>query len=110
MKIAETVEEKFAHIAYPLDVFVERIVTTPEQIEEYGLVTQPVAITDSRAHKFVQRFGTETVELDAIPATEVRRLVRVAIRRHMDPRRLALLRMVEEQERDGIRALLGAGV
>jgi hypothetical protein len=52
----------------------------------------------------------ETVELDVIPATEVRRLVRAAVERHMDPRRLTLLRMVEEQERDGIRALLGAGV
>jgi hypothetical protein len=109
MNIAETVEGKVANMAYPVDVFVERIVTTLEQREEYGLVTQPVTTTDSRAHKFVQRFGTETVELDAIPATEVRRLVRAAVERHMDPRRLTLLRMVEEQERNGIRALLEAG-
>jgi hypothetical protein len=105
--IAETVEEKLAQMARPVDVFVERIAATAAQIEEYGLITQPVTITDSRARKFVERFGTETVELDAIAASEVRRLVKEAIERHMDPRRLAFLRMVEQEERDGIRALLG---
>jgi hypothetical protein len=105
--IAETVEEKLAEMARPVDVFVERIAATPDQIEEYGLITQPVTRSDTRARNFIQRFGTQTVELDAIPASEVRRLVSEAIERHMDPRRLAFLQMVEEEERDGIRALLG---
>ena len=100
MVIAETVDEKLAQMAYPVDVFVERI-------EEHGPVTQPVTITHSRARKFIGMFGTETVELDAIPASEARSLVREAIERHMGPRRLDLLHMVEQEERDGIRALLG---
>jgi GNAT superfamily N-acetyltransferase len=108
MGIAETVEERLAQMAHPADVIVERIAATSKQIAEYGLITQPVTRTDSRARKFIERFGTETVELDAIPASEVRRLVGEAIERHMDPRRLAFLRMVEQEERDGIRALLGA--
>jgi hypothetical protein len=107
MGIAETVKERLAEMACPVDVFVERIAATSEQIEEYGLITQPVTRSDTRARNFIQRFGTETIELDAIPASEIRRLVREAIERHMDPRRLALLQMVEEEERDGIRALLG---
>src|SRR5918993_2463954 len=106
MGIAETVEEKLAEMAYPVNVFVERIAATPNQISEYGLITQPVTRSDTRARNFIQRFGTETVELDAIPASEVRCLVREAIERHMDPRRLAFLRMVEEEERDGIKTLL----
>src|ERR687898_1814261 len=36
--IAETVEEKLAEMARPVDVFVERIAATPSQIEEYGLI------------------------------------------------------------------------
>ncbi len=107
MGIAETVEEKLAEMAWSVDVFVERIAATPEQIEEYGLITQPVTRSDTRARKFIERFGTETVELDAIPASEVRRLVRDAVERHMDPRRLSTLRMIEREERDGIRKLLG---
>jgi GNAT superfamily N-acetyltransferase len=108
MGIAETVEERLAQMAHPADAIVERIAATSKQIAEYGLITQPVTRTDSRARKFIERFGTETVELDAIPASEVRRLVGEAIERHMDPRRLAFLRMVEQEERDGIKALLGA--
>lgn len=105
--IAETVEERLAEMAGPVDVFVERVAATPEQIEKYGLITQPVTRSDSRARRFIQRFGTDTVELDAIPASEVRRLVRETIERHMDPRRLSTLRMIEREERDGIRNLFG---
>ena len=107
MGIAETVEERLTEMASPVDVFVERIAATPGQIEEYGLITQPVTRTDTRARRFIQRFGTETVELDAIPASEVRRLVREAIEQHMDPRRLSTLRMIEREERDGLRKLFG---
>ncbi len=107
MGIAETVEERLARMAQPVDVFVERIAATPEQVEQYELITQPVTRSDSRARRFIQRYGTETVELDAIPASEVRRLVAGAIEQHMDSRRLDFLRMVEKEEREGIKALLG---
>jgi hypothetical protein len=107
MNIAETVERELVKQSRPVVVRVERLAAKPEQIEKYGLITQPVTHTDSRARKFVEQFGSETVELDAIPASEVRQLVRDAIERHMDPRRLALLRMVEQEEREGIRALFG---
>ena len=107
MGIAETVEQKLAEMASPADVLVERIAATQEQVKEYGLITQPVTRSDTRARRFIQRFGTETVELDAIPASEVRRLVREAIEQHMDPRRLSTLRMIEREERDGIRKLFG---
>lgn len=105
--IAETVERELVRQSRPVEVLVERLAATPEQIEEFGLITQPVTRSDSRAGNFIERFGGETVELDAIPASEVRALVRSAIERHMDPRRLEMMRMVEREERDGIRAIFG---
>ena len=106
MNIAETVARDLPMHACGVEVIVERLAATREQIEEFGLITQPVTSTDTRAGKFVRRYGTETVELDAIPATAVRMLVREAIERHMNPQRLRTLRMVEEQERGGLRELL----
>ena len=106
INIAETVERELTKEARPTDVAVERIAAMPGQVEEYGLITQPVTKTDSRARRFVQRFGTETVELDAIPASELRRLVAERIERHMDPRRLSHMRMVEQEEREGLERLL----
>ena len=107
INIAETVERELVMQSRPAVVRVERLAAKPEQIEEYGLITQPVTYTDSRARKFMERYGNETVELDAIPASAVRQLVRDAIERHMGPQRLELLRMVEQEEREGIRALFG---
>ncbi len=107
VEIAEAVERELVKHAAPVDVFVERIAATPDQIQEFGLITQPVTRTDTRARRFIERFGSETVELDAIPATAVRRMVRDAIERHMDQRRLSTLRMVEREERNGIRSLFG---
>lgn len=107
MEIAETVEYRLVEMARPAEVFVERIAATGEQIEEYGLITQPVTKSDSRAKKFIKKYGEKTVELDAIPATEVRRMVRERIEEHMDQQKLSVLRMIEQQERDGIRALFG---
>ena len=49
MNIAETVGDKLVEMADGVDVDVERIAVTPEQIEEFGLITQPVTGTDSRA-------------------------------------------------------------
>jgi hypothetical protein len=51
----------------------------------------------------------ETVELDAIPARQqVRRIVREAIEGHMEPAQLRLPRMVEREERESKRVLLGS--
>ncbi len=41
MGIAETVEEKLAEMASPVEVLVERLAATPEQIEEYDLSPNP---------------------------------------------------------------------
>lgn len=98
--IAETVERDLVAHARPTEVVVERLAATGEQIAEYGLITQPVSRTDTRSRKFVREHGTETVELDAIPARAVRSLVRGAIERHMDPERLKRLKLAEEQERE----------
>ena len=51
--------------------------------------------------------GTGSVELDAIPPATLRALVREGIERHMDPGRLHILKLAEEQERDLLRAVWG---
>jgi hypothetical protein len=109
MNIAETVGTKLVEMATGVGVDVRRIAVTSEQIEEFNLITQPVTGTDSRARRFTERYGTSTVELDAIPAPEVRRVVREAVESHMEPAQLRTLQMVEREERESIRVLLGSG-
>ena len=60
------------------------------------VATRPTKMTDPRAKKFQ---GT-SVELDAIPAAQLRGLVRECIERHIGKHQLEILRTAEKSERD----------
>jgi hypothetical protein len=107
MNIAETVGDKLVEMAAGVDVDVRRIAATPEQIDEFGLITQPVIGKPSHVRRFVERYGTSTVELDAIPAREVRRIVKEAIEGHMDPHALEIMRLAERSEQQDIPGIFG---
>lgn len=73
----------------------ERIAVTDEQISSWALPTRPTKKSDTRA----KGFRGESIELDAIPAPVLRRLVRDAIELHVDKRQLDVLRTAETEER-----------
>jgi hypothetical protein len=81
-----------------INLVFERIAVTPEQIVEMSLPTRPTKQSDSRAAKF----AGESVEVDAIPSTTLRRLVREAIEHWIDPEQLRIARVAEESERQAL--------
>jgi hypothetical protein len=85
------------------DLSFERLAVTPEQITEMNLPTRPTKLSDTRA----ARFAGESVEVDAIPAPQLRQLVRAAITSHIDQRLLAIDRMVERSEREILGRMAG---
>ena len=105
--IAETVTVELMNRSYPTEVYVERLAVDREQIDDYQLPTRPTKTTDSRARKVMECYGTGSVELDAIPPAVLRSLVRDSIERHMDPDKLRILKLAEEQERDVLRSVWG---
>jgi hypothetical protein len=107
LSIAETVERELVQRSWPTEVEVERLAVTRGQIDLYGLPTRPTKATDARARRFEREHGTGSVELDALPPDVLRGLVRDNIERHMDARKLSLLRLAEKQEREGLRNLFG---
>lgn len=68
---------------------------TREQIELLNLPTRPTKQTDSRS----KGFEGESVEVDAIPAATLRRMVSAAIEQHIDFEELRRLEEIEAQER-----------
>ncbi len=76
-----------------------------EQVDRWRLPTRPTKSTDTRASKFRQVHGTESVELDAIPPDTLRQLVKEAIESHMDPWELQQLKIVERNERATLREI-----
>lgn len=105
LSIADTVRRELVGRAPSVEILVERVAVTREQIDLYGLPTRPTKTTDTRSAAFVALHGTGSVELDAIPPDVLRELVAEKIERHMDPWRLRQLKEQEERERDGIREI-----
>src|SRR5215212_2430168 len=107
VSIAEKVEEELTTRASFSDITVERLAVDREQIERWKLPTRPTKATDTRAAKFRRLYGTDSMELDAIPPDELRNLVRDAIDGHMETWRLRQVRMVEREERETLRSMFG---
>jgi hypothetical protein len=98
-------QAKVRRFAPKANVTFERIAVTPAQIEEYRLPTRPNVkhARDYRSHTFDGR----CVEVDAIPARELRAILRAKIESHIDQRRLRNLRVIEAGERADIGTMIG---
>lgn len=97
----EDFQRKVRGFAPEADLVFERIAVTPDQIEELRLPTRPTKKSDTRAAGFVG----ESVEVDAIPASTLRRILDEAISQHLDDDVLERTRRVESSERDMLHRL-----
>jgi hypothetical protein len=102
---ARDIEAKLRRYAPEAEIYFERPAVTREQVKQWNLPTRPTKQTDTRAKKFGSAIS---VELDAIPASRLRAIVRECIERHVDQEQLALLRVAEESERELLRKWAGA--
>jgi hypothetical protein len=68
----------------------------PWQIEEWSLPTRP---TKREKNNHANGFVGDSVELDALPSSQLRDMVRNCIERHVDQVALATLRAAEDSER-----------
>lgn len=61
------------------DIFVERIALTMEQIEDYDLPPNPAKLEDSRSTGYIEEFGDESWELDALEPDVIVSLIQRAV-------------------------------
>jgi hypothetical protein len=75
-----------AQTASGVDFRMVRLAIHKEDITSFHLPPQSIKMTDSRAESFRRRFGADaaTVELDALPASELRRRVDAAVESLVD--------------------------
>lgn len=86
MQVARQIE--FHRERYGVEVSVEHLVLTPEQVAEYDLPRVPIKESDKRKAGFEGRHGVGAVELDALEAIHpgvLADLVRRAISPYRDP-------------------------
>lgn len=99
----EDIAAKVEEFSQGAEVYFERLAVRPEQIAQYGLQTRPTKATDTRS----RRFAGESVEVDAIPAPELRSILRRAIERHIDADALHVTKVAEQSEKDIIGRIIG---
>ena len=91
---ARAIEHTLREIAPKAEIHFERLAVTPNQINQWRLPTRPTKTTDTRS----KGFGDISVELDAIPPSQLRNLVQRAIERHLPPEQYRVLKIAEESE------------
>ena len=85
---------------------IEKVALTRQDVVDYHLPPDFTKKTDTRAKKFVEKYGDIAVELDALPMPVLQRKVREAIEANLDLESLGWVRAIEEQERQSLRAML----
>jgi hypothetical protein len=80
------------------DIHIEQLAVTPEQIRALSLPTRPTK-TEGNTHAKGWT-GGRSVEVDAIPPAELRRIINSAIERHVNQRALKIIRVAEQSERE----------
>jgi hypothetical protein len=78
---------------------VRRIALTMEQIEEYSPPPNPAKVSDSRSDGYIEHYGTESWELDALDPPTMRQLIIDEVLEYRDEDKWAKALKVEEVHR-----------
>jgi len=78
-----------------IDIEVEKIALTTAQVEEFQPPPNPAKLTDSRAAAFIEKFGRNSWEVDALPPRELRRIIEQSLQDRLD---VSLIDEIKQQE------------
>lgn len=84
--------------------YVRRIALTMDQVDHYDPPPNPTKFTDSRATGYVDKYGLESWELDAIPPNDLADLIRTTIEEYLDVEAFDALAEREAQQREHLTA------
>jgi hypothetical protein len=103
---ASSLEEKLCRFAEEdgISVIFEHIAVTEEQVRRWSLPTREPKRLSAADKKWPHNFACE---LDAIPPDQLRELVEDAINLHLPQDQLAMLKVAEQSEREGMLKLVG---
>jgi hypothetical protein len=94
--ISKVLERDLRDFSDGADITFTRLAVTEQQIIDWSLPTRPTKKTDSRAKNFIG----ESVEIDAIPATDLQNLVNNAIVELINPDAYWAIKAAEDSERE----------
>lgn len=79
---------------------------TKQDVIDYRLPPDFTKKTDSRAKKFIERYGDMAVELDALPLPALQEKIRESIEANLDLSALNVVLLQEEADQERLQKLL----
>jgi hypothetical protein len=112
LAIENNLEEKVRNFAPNNLIVWQRLAITHDQFEREDLLGFPVKpkVQRKTREQYIAMYGNRCVEIDALPATEIRKLVRDTIEVHIDQAEWRRLQETERLERQSIRDLRLASI
>ncbi len=83
---------------FGVDLGVRRLALNMNQVEQYSPPPNPAKITDSRAAGYIDRFGNQSWELDALEPRVLRSLIDEHVRKYRDPDALEAVLAFERRD------------
>lgn len=71
-----------------LPIAVKKLALTAAQVQEHDPPPNPTKLTDSRAKGFIEKYGYNSWEVDALPPVVLRELIEDAFTEHLDVERI----------------------
>lgn len=105
MDMTRDIEERLR--LFGADVEVDRLALNPDQVRTYKPPPNPAKITDSRATAYIERFGRDSWELDALDPNVIVGLIRDAIEAVLDRDEWDAALAHQQQARDQLAAIAG---
>jgi len=92
-------QDRFNKYAPELNIEVQRIALTIDQVKNYKLAPNPTKLADPRSRNYVQQFGNKCWELDAIKPDVLQDIVKNVIQEQIDVGKWnETVRLVEEEK------------
>jgi len=87
------------------DAFVKRVALTMEQVELFNPPPNPTKLSDARASSYIESFGYECWELDALEPKVITDLIRNEVTALQDEELLSAIESKEEFDKDNIQMI-----
>jgi hypothetical protein len=101
------IQQKIKRISKGREFTWKRLAVNPEQFDEFNIIPLKPKKGDKRWPKFEKQFGWECAEVEAIPASDLRAMVRQAIESHIPQGQWQRLQEIERLEREQWQEAMG---
>ena len=86
-----------------VDLTVKKIALTMKQIRKYKPPPNPTKVTDSRADAYIEKYGHESWEVDALEPKTLQQIIRSSLNSVMDSTAMNVIKEREERDKVALR-------